>query len=47
MDVKISKGGNTHICHSEEQLKRFLAAGWVANAEPVEEAKPKKTTKSK
>jgi len=42
MDVRVTKGDNTHICHSEEQLKRFLAAGWVENAEPVEEVKPKK-----
>lgn len=51
MDVKVVKGECTHICHSQEQLKRFLAAGWQelkeTPAPPVEEEKKKKTTKAK
>lgn len=44
MDVRVAKNGMTHICHSEEQLNRFLAAGWVKD-KPAEEKPKKKTSK--
>lgn len=44
MDVMVAKNGMTHICHSEEQLNRFLMAGWVKETEPAEKVKPKKKT---
>lgn len=44
MDVKVVKGDCEHICHSQEQLERFLNAGWQELKAPVA-AEKKKTTK--
>lgn len=45
MDVKVVRGECSHICHSEEQLKTFIAAGWQAVEESA--AAKKKATKEK
>ena len=49
MDVAVVKRDCEHICHSEEQLQRFLDAGWAVKEEPKAEEpkaeKPKKATK--
>lgn len=40
MLVVVTKNKHTHDCTSEEQLKRFLAAGWVkAKKQPKENGK--------
>ena len=46
MEIKIiNNTGCVHVVHSQEQLDRFIAAGWKLL--PEEEPKPKKQTKKK
>jgi hypothetical protein len=47
MDVKVIKGDCEHVCHSQEQLERFINAGWTQEAEkaPAKAAVKKKTSK--
>ena len=45
MDVKVVKGDCEHICHSQEQLERFLNAGWQEKTTPAPTAEKKKITK--
>lgn len=37
MDVRLIKRGCTHVVHSDEQLNRFLKAGWEVEKPPVKE----------
>ncbi len=41
MKVTVRKNGVVHDCTSEEQLKRFLAAGWV-KCRPAKPTEPEK-----
>lgn len=45
MLIVVTKNKHTHDCTSQEQLDRFLAAGWVkAKKQPKQEEQPEGQT---